>query len=87
MKYTVVWTTTAENTLAEIWLQASDRQMVSDAANDLESELRRDPLRASRPIRSGFREASLQPLIMLINVSEDDRLVAVIGVWRTPSEG
>ena len=82
MKYTVVWTATAEHELAQIWLDASDRQSVSDAANRLEAELKRDPLRFSRPTSEVFRELYLQPLVVRFNISEDDRRVTVASVWR-----
>jgi len=82
MKYTVVWTTTAENELAQIWLDASDRQQVSDAANRLERELKRDPIRSSTIRSDYFREMYLQPLVVRFNISEDDRRVTVVSITR-----
>jgi hypothetical protein len=42
MKYTVVWLLQAENELADIWNNASDRQAVADAADRIDWHLSRD---------------------------------------------
>jgi len=82
MKYTVVWTTTAENELGELWLQSADRQSVSDAANRLEVELKRDPTGSSIVLSEKYREIYLKPLLMVFSVSEADRKVTVASVGR-----
>jgi hypothetical protein len=42
MIYTVVWLQLAEQELADVWLRASDRRAVTQAANRIERGLRRD---------------------------------------------
>jgi hypothetical protein len=44
MKYSVIWRPVAEQRLAELWLDASDRNDVAAAADKLDANLRRDPL-------------------------------------------
>jgi hypothetical protein len=45
MKYTVLWTPYAESKLAELWMQASSRQSVSEAADKIDEFLRQNPQR------------------------------------------
>lgn len=42
MRYTVLWTPTAERDLAELWLQSADREAIRSAADTLDSLLRDD---------------------------------------------
>jgi hypothetical protein len=42
MRYTVVWTKMADGHLANLWIQASDRQAVADAGNRIDVALRED---------------------------------------------
>ncbi len=42
MRYMVLWTPTAERFLAEIWLDATDRNAVTQAAHALDQALRND---------------------------------------------
>ncbi len=82
MKYTVVWQATAENDLGEIWLRAADQQAVADAADHLESVLRKDPERLSTQPVGVFHDVELPPLAMRFHVSKADLRVTVISVWR-----
>lgn len=41
MKYTVIWLPSAEQELAEVWLRAADRDRITEAAERLESTVRK----------------------------------------------
>jgi hypothetical protein len=43
MKYTVIWKPAAEQKLADIWLQSTDRQAVTDAADRIDRLLKYSP--------------------------------------------
>ena len=43
MIFTVLWRPLAENQLAQLWIVAPDRDIVSAAADEIDARLRRDP--------------------------------------------
>jgi hypothetical protein len=43
MKHTVVWLKAAQDLLATLWVNASNRQDITDAANVIDAQLRSDP--------------------------------------------
>ena len=81
MKYTVVWTPTAERDLAQIWLLATDRKAISAASNRIDALLSRDAGSRGYPVFDTVRELIMPPLGVNFDVSEDDRLVYVLAVW------
>jgi plasmid stabilization system protein ParE len=84
MTYTVVWRPSAERTLAEIWISAGDRRMVTDAANSIDALLRAAPLEVGESRMANTRILTVLPLSVYYDVRADDRLVAVWAVWRVP---
>jgi hypothetical protein len=82
VKYTVVWAPDAERELATVWVNSTDRNALTGAANFLDRELARDPssLGESRP--SGLRIAHCLPLGIRYQIQEEDRLVRVLAVWQ-----
>jgi hypothetical protein len=83
MNWTVVWFESAQNHLAELWLQALDREDVATAANTIDARLRRDPFQYSESRSGNNRVMFIPPLGVSFDVSIDDRLVTVLAVWRT----
>jgi mRNA-degrading endonuclease RelE of RelBE toxin-antitoxin system len=83
MIYTVVWTPSALNQLADLWNQASDRQAVTDAADGIDRELRVDAHLRGAPY-DHRRYLHISPLVVLYRVDPDDRMVRVIQVRRLP---
>jgi plasmid stabilization system protein ParE len=83
MKYTVIWTPSAERGLASIWLAADDRAAVAAAANSLDSMLRRDAQRRGESRGDNLRVLFAAPLGIDFEVIEADRLVYILTVWRT----
>ncbi len=81
MKYTVVWVPAAQDALARLWLRASDRQAVSDAADRIEVTLRHDPDRKVTPLGKLFVYEAF-PLAVLCAIDPGDCMVRVISVKR-----
>jgi plasmid stabilization system protein ParE len=82
MKYTVVWTPKAERRLWNIWLYASDRDVVADATNEIDRLLRIDPYVCSEEREHGRRILTVAPLGVIFRVDPGDRQVKVLAVWR-----
>ena len=78
MKYTVTWLPDADQELADLRLNAADRDAVSQAANAIERCLRKDPLQTGESRSAATRIAFLPPLAFLFHVADDDRLVEIV---------
>jgi hypothetical protein len=87
MKHTVVFSLLADHQLADIWLRATDRQQVTDAANHIEELLRHDPDRRGEARPNGWRILVVGPLAATFEVSADDRKVTVLSIRYNPSLG
>jgi hypothetical protein len=84
MRYTVEWGPIAEGHLAAIWLDAADRDAVTQAAHRLEQALAFDPLHLGEARESSVRRfTSYQMLRVMFEVVEDDKKVLVQGVFAT----
>jgi hypothetical protein len=82
MRYTVGWKPSAEQELARLWMNAPDRGAVESAANRIDALLGSDP-DAYGESRSGrTRILIAPPLAVFYEVSEPDRFVDVMKVWR-----
>jgi hypothetical protein len=82
MSYTVSWTAHAEAELARIWNEAGDRMRITNAARQIDIQLRRDPTSAGESRELGTRIFFVSPLAVTFHVSTEDRLVRVVDVWR-----
>jgi hypothetical protein len=82
MKWRVEWVTTAEDELATIWVNALDRDVITEAANLIDQRLARDPYDESESRPNGERIAFEKPLAVRYQVIPEDRLVKVLFVWR-----
>jgi plasmid stabilization system protein ParE len=82
VKYTVVWTPTAEQDLAAIWLAAPDRDAVNSAANTIDAMLGRDPETRGEPRTGTLRVLFVPPLGIDFDVKADDRMVYVLAAWH-----
>ena len=81
MRYTVPWHPDAENELARIWLDATYRQAIAHAANEIDRELSSEPERKGQEF-FGDRILVVVPLAVTFSISQPDRLVQVLQVWR-----
>lgn len=53
-RYTVVWVEGAERELANLWLDATDRRAVTDAADEIDRALARDATTKGLDLREGL---------------------------------
>ncbi|HYV37965.1 MAG TPA: hypothetical protein VE988_19930 [Gemmataceae bacterium] len=81
-QFTVTWVASAQNSLAQLYLDASNPQAVTDAANTIDSLLAKDPLKAGTHVQEELYSLDVIPLRVLYSVSEPDRLVEVASVRR-----
>jgi hypothetical protein len=74
MKYTVLWRPLAEEQLAELWMNARDREEVAQAADRIDAKLKSDPMADSESRTGNRRIMFVEPLVAFYDVREDDRL-------------
>jgi plasmid stabilization system protein ParE len=82
MRYTVLWKPAAEQELASIWMNASDRDNITAAANRIDRLLHSDAESRGESRSAGMRVLVVPPLGVLFTVEPDDRVVSVGTVWR-----
>jgi hypothetical protein len=89
--FRVEWIEQALNDLTSIWNQADSttRQRITQATNELDRELRRNPYRASeaRSDDSEKRVLFVYPLAAIIEIDLSERVVWVISAWRFRRRG
>ncbi|HZT81883.1 MAG TPA: hypothetical protein VFA26_16780 [Gemmataceae bacterium] len=78
----MTWHPVAENRLADLWSAGPDRQAIADAADTIDMLLARDPLNQGESRTEKHRIMIVPPLAAHFEVSEDDRIVHVLEVWR-----
>jgi hypothetical protein len=83
MNYSVDWTDEADKQLADIWINASDRDDVTAAANRVEFLWRRDPLGQGESRAGDDRLMFEEPLSVYYRVDPVNHMVWVISVGRT----
>ena len=82
MKYRVEWSRDAEADLANVWTDASDRGLISEAARWLDRALADNPHALGESRSGDNRIAFSSPLGMEYKISDEDRTVFVIAVWK-----
>ncbi len=82
MPYSVIWVPSANAELAEIWNSASDRAVITAAADTLDQLLKFHPFDVSESRENEKRIVFVPPLGAIFRVYEADRLVRVAQVWR-----
>lgn len=80
MKFTVVWHDEALAALGDIWLKASDRTAITEAAFEIDRLLKFSPRQIGRPVGDKLGALRVRPLEILFRVSDADRLVEVVFV-------
>jgi hypothetical protein len=60
--YTVEYTSVAEDQLADVWVQAPDRQAVTAAEAHIHQSLARDPLGQGVAVAEGLHKLTVAPL-------------------------
>jgi plasmid stabilization system protein ParE len=84
MRYTVIWTRSAEQRLANIWLSATDRRAVTSASARIDGALARMPGSVGTPLFDTVRRLGVPPLAVEYEVVHADRIVFVLNVWEAP---
>ena len=79
-RYTVVWVKSAQDELAELWLNAPDRNAVTTAAHAIDQELGEDAQDKGSELSEGLRSLFAPPLKAIFTVREDDRIAEVLRV-------
>ena len=82
IRYTVVWHKEAQDELAEIWIDTSDRNAVTMAAYLIDMMLSQDALSKGIELSEGLRALFASPLRILFTVDEGDRVASVLRVRR-----
>ena len=82
--YEVRWLPAAEQSLANIWNNASDRAAVAAAADELDVARARNPTSSGESRDENTRIAFAKPLALLFDIDDSNRLVRVWDVWRWP---
>lgn len=82
MRYTVIWKPAAEQELADLWMNAEDRNAIAEAADQIDAMLCRDAHELGESRTGRIRRMFVRPLGVAFEVREDDRMVLVVAVWR-----
>jgi len=83
MTYTVVWKPDAHAELADIWTSSQNRQALSEATNHIDHLLKTAPHQQGESRDGSLRIMFVEPIGVIFDVSEDDRIVSVVNVWIT----
>ena len=81
MNYGVEWVPIAQNRLAALWVNASDRAAVAAAADAIDARLARDPYANSESRTGSVRVTFEPPLGVQYDVDDARRRVTVLWVW------
>lgn len=79
----MIWAAAAEQELADIWLRADDRNVISQAAQAFDRNLRINPTNFGESRAAGNRIGFSYPLGITFRVREQDRQVLILDIWRT----
>jgi hypothetical protein len=83
MTFTVIWQPTAQQRLAQLWMDGPNRQAISAAANAIDAALKREPLSQGESRFDSTRILVRPPLAVYYDVSKADRLVIAWVVWKS----
>ena len=79
MRYTVTWRPSAQDELALLWMEATDREAVRQASDQIDHLLKTSPQTRGND-QEGVYELAIPPLHVVFEVSPDDRTVSVTRV-------
>ncbi|HZZ28700.1 MAG TPA: hypothetical protein VFE46_11925 [Pirellulales bacterium] len=83
MKFTVVCDEEVQSQLLGIWLNASDPNAVTVAANEIERLLCEQPTQAATHVSEGLWKLTSPPLSALFEVRNADRVVVIASFSRS----
>ena len=79
-QYTVVWLNDALNELAQIWLDAIDREAISSAAHLIDQQLSEEPKAKGAYLSESLWRFEALPLSVYFTVRDADRQVEISNV-------
>jgi hypothetical protein len=82
MNYRVRWLTSVEQDLAQIWIEAQDRNRITAAADQIDQVVGRDPLSFGESHGGQTRIGIMAPLAILFDVDAVNRRVTIWDIWR-----
>jgi hypothetical protein len=82
MNFTVVWTPSAEQKPADIWIASANRRAVTVASARIDAVLSRTPNSAGTPLFDTVSSLVIPPLGVEYDVIDADKLVYVLSVWE-----
>lgn len=80
--YMVTWHHSAQNALADLYLNDPDPTGIADSANELDHHLAFHPTQQAVAVEDGCFELSATSLSVVFRVSQSDRRVEVLRVRR-----
>jgi hypothetical protein len=80
MRFTVVWTKNASDAVAELWLLARNRKLVTEQVHALDRQLSTNAHLCGSASREGIRIISIDSLYVTYTVDMQDCLVEVVGL-------
>ena len=82
MKYGVVYESSAERDLTEIWLRSRLRYAITQAADRIDAELSSNPRGCGESREGDRRVLYVWPMGVSYKIDEDQQRVRVISVWK-----
>jgi hypothetical protein len=82
MPWTVVWMPNALDNLAERWVAAEDKSLVTTAAEAIDNELRNDPENKGQDFYGDWM-LEVPPLAAVYRLRPDDRIVEIHQIQRS----
>lgn len=79
-RFNVVWSKIASNMLTELWLDATDRNAIRSASDEIDRELAHNPIDKGTELSEGLWSYPAPPLKVIYSVREDDRIAEVLRV-------
>ena len=88
MKFTVIWTPTAEQDLAALWVEhPKSRTGITRAARSVDLLLRENPQSRGESRYDTLRILIVHPLGVDFDVDEGNGIVSVLTVWHAGRRG
>lgn len=84
MSYNLDWEASARNTLATIWIKATNRRAVTAAQARMDRLLATDPLRNGTPLSEGLYVLEVHPLRAVYEIDDTHKTVKVVSVGELP---
>jgi hypothetical protein len=82
MNWTVEWSPSAGNDLADLWTSGPDRSQLTSSADSIDRDLAKSPLSIGEGREGNSRILIRAPLAVEYDVVMDDHKVIVWHVWR-----